>query len=255
MRSAPQFDAFAASYDEQLNQALSATGEDKDYFANGRVRWLKNRLKRLSEQPQSILDYGCGLGDTCVLLQQAFEAQSVVGLDVSGVSVEVARTRHRSSVCNFVTPAEYLAQGTVDLAYCNGVFHHIPVAMRGSALQYIFRCLRPGGWFAFWENNPWNPGTRHIMSRCAFDADSITITSREARKLLAGAGFQVVCIDFCFLFPRALKLLRSLERSLAGFPLGAQYEVLCRRPMKHNHPAARRNSQVAPPSEEIEPLA
>lgn len=232
MKAEPQFDAFANSYDEELNQALAATGEDKDYFASGRVRWLQGRLKRLSEQPQSILDYGCGIGDTCVLLQQAFGATSVVGLDVSAGSIEVARARHQSTACEFMTLADYRPKDTVDLVYCNGVFHHIPVATRASALQYVFRCLKPGGWFAFWENNPLNPGTRHVMAQCAFDKDAITIMPSSAKKLLGDAGFEVVSTDFCFFFPRALRRFRFLEGSLARFPLGAQYEVLCRKPAK-----------------------
>jgi len=113
MSAAPQFDSFADSYDEVLNQALAATGEDKDYFANGRVRWLQHRLKKLSRQPQSILDYGCGIGDTCVLLRQAFDAQSAVGLDVSAGSIDVARTRHHSSGCGFMTIARHAVSGTV----------------------------------------------------------------------------------------------------------------------------------------------
>lgn len=201
MKAAPQFDAFADSYDAALNRALAATGEGKDHFANGRVQWLKHHMNISLKNPYSILDYGCGIGDTCVLLQQVFDAQSVVGLDVSSNSIEVARKRHASSACRFTTVAEYAAQGNVDLAYSNGVFHHIPVAMRAAALQYIFRCLRPGGWFAFWENNPWNPGTRYVMAQCAFDADAITINPREARKLLRAAGFQIVRNDFCFFFP------------------------------------------------------
>jgi trans-aconitate methyltransferase len=232
MKAAPQFDAFADSYDAELNRALSATGEDKDHFANSRVRWLQHRMSNTLEHQHSILDYGCGTGDTCVLLQQTFDAKSVVGLDVSSSSIEVARKRHASSVCQFTTVAEYTAQGTVDLAYSNGVFHHIPVATRAAALQYILRCLRPGGWFAFWENNPWNPGTRYVMAQCAFDADAITITPREARKLLTDAGFQIVRNDFCFFFPRALRWLCFLEPGMAGLPLGAQYLVLCRRPVE-----------------------
>jgi SAM-dependent methyltransferase len=131
-----------------------------------------------------------------------------------------------------MTLADYAPKGTVDLVYCNGVFHHIPLAMRGSALQYVFRCLRPGGWFAFWENNPWNPGTRHVMAQCAFDKDAITITPSSAKKVLRDAGFEVVSTDFCFFFPRTLRLFRFLEGSMARFPLGAQYEVLCRKPAK-----------------------
>ena len=39
--------------------------------------------------------------------------------------------------------------------------------------------LRPGGLFAFWENNPWNPGTRLVMSRIPFDRDAITLSALE----------------------------------------------------------------------------
>jgi SAM-dependent methyltransferase len=230
MKAAPQFDSFADSYDAELNHALAATGEDKGHFAKGRVLWLKHRMNELSQHPRSILDYGCGIGDTCGHLQAAFEAESVVGLDVSSSSIEMARRRHGVGSDDFTTVAEYAAHGSVDLVYCNGVFHHIPVAMRASALRYIFRCLRPGGWFGFWENNFWNPGTRFVMANCSFDADAITITAREARRLLRDAGFEVVRTDFCFIFPRALRWLRFLEPGMAGLPLGAQYLVLCRRP-------------------------
>jgi hypothetical protein len=30
-----------------------------------------------------------------------------------------------------------------------------------AAVDYVYRSLRPGGLFAFWENNPWNPA--HAM--------------------------------------------------------------------------------------------
>ncbi len=82
--------------------------------------------------------------------------------------------------------------------------------------------------FAFWENNPWNPGTRYIMSRVSFDANAITITPPEARRLLRAAGFAIVRTDTLFWFPRALRMLRPLEPLLSALPLGGQYLVLCR---------------------------
>jgi len=45
----------------------------------------------------------------------------------------------------------------MDLAYCNGVFHHIAPDARPEALAMIRDALKPGGLFAFWENNAWNP--------------------------------------------------------------------------------------------------
>jgi hypothetical protein len=89
--------------------------------------------------------------------------------------------------------------------------------------------LRPGGIFAFWENNPLNPGTRYVMSRCDFDGDAIPIRSGDARRLLVENGFQIIAVQFLFLFPRFLRVLRGLETYVASLPFGAQYQVLCRK--------------------------
>jgi len=113
--------------------------------------------------------------------------------------------------------------------YCHGVLHHIPPPQRAHAVQYILRCLQPRGFFALWENNPWNPGARHVMSHCAFDRDAVTLTSGEARDLLRTGGFEVLYTDFLFIFPRVLRLLRSLEPWLSRFPIGTQYMVLARK--------------------------
>ena len=92
-----------------------------------------------------------------------------MGLDVSVRSLERAR-RERSSHANcFLTSAQYTPDGSVDLAYSNGVFHRIPVAERSSAINYLDRSPRRRGCFALWENNPWNPGTRYGMHRCCFE--------------------------------------------------------------------------------------
>ena len=118
----------------------------------------------------------------------------------------------------------------IDLAYSSGVFHHIPDAKRSSACDFVYRALRHGGLFAFWENNPWNPGTRYVMSRCEFDKDAITLAPQDARSLLRAAGFETIGTDFLFIFPRALSALRRLEPLLSRLPFGGQYQILCRKP-------------------------
>ena len=120
--------------------------------------------------------------------------------------------------------------GSFDLAFCNGVFHHVPPADRPAALAWVRSRLRPGGLFALWENNSWNPGTRLVMSRCAFDRDAVTLSPPAARRLVRGGGLEVVETTHLFLFPRPLRLLRPLEPLVAAVPIGAQYQVLARRP-------------------------
>jgi hypothetical protein len=110
------------------------------------------------------------------------------------------------------------------------VFHHIPLDQRPAAVDHVFRSLRPGGLFAFWENNPLNVGTRIVMSRCSFDRDAITLRSGQAKRLLRAGGFEVLRTDFLFIFPRALRFMRWVEPHVSRLPIGAQYMVLCRRP-------------------------
>ena len=95
--------------------------------------------------------------------------------------------------------------------FCNGVFHHIPPEQRGNVVQGIAAMLRPGGLFALWENNPWNPGTRYVMSKIPFDRDAITLTARETRDMVGHGGLEVLRTDYCFIFPRMLKLFRFIE--------------------------------------------
>ena len=227
---APEFDAYAARYDEALAAGLSVTGEDKDYYARGRMRWLSDRLRALGvAAPGTVLDFGCGLGGSTPLFLGVLGAKQVVGVDVSEGLLDRARTAFANEPrARFHAIAAYEAPGSADLAFVNGVFHHIPPADRADALRYVRRTLRPGGLFAFWENNPWNPGTRYIMNRVSFDEHAITITPPEARGLLRAAGFEVVETDFLFIFPRVLRWLRPLERLVARLPLGGQYLVLCR---------------------------
>src|SRR4051812_19980524 len=43
------FDAYAAEYDAALEQGISISGEGKEYFARGRILWLKKVLGALGE--------------------------------------------------------------------------------------------------------------------------------------------------------------------------------------------------------------
>ena len=230
MSGPPEFDQFADNYDETLNQALAASGESKEFFARGRVEWLAQCLKERRFPVRSVLDYGCGTGDTTALLRNTFKCESAVGLDVSERSLERAARDHGSAQCRFLTFPNYTPDGTVDVVYCNGVFHHIPVGERFPAVQFIIRCLRPGGIFALWENNPWNLGTRYVMFRCDFDKDAVKITPPAAARLLRKGGFEVLRTDFNFFFPRFLRALRPMEPALTRIPLGAQYQVLACKP-------------------------
>jgi trans-aconitate methyltransferase len=226
----PQFDAFADDYDAALEKGLGVSGESKDYFARGRLMHLARVLSGRGVAPQAIMDYGCGTGSSTPFLRECFPSASLVGTDISAKSLETARNLHGGERTRFVLMNEYIPDQSLDLVFSNGVFHHIPPAERPRCLRYILDCLKPGGHFALFENNPWNPGTRLVMRRIPFDRDAVTISPPAARRMLAVAGFAVVRTDSLFYFPRMFKWLRPVESLLRRVPLGAQYVLLAQKP-------------------------
>jgi SAM-dependent methyltransferase len=222
------FDRYAADYDATLNRGLRISGESKEYFASGRLRHLRARFDSLNFAPEHVLDFGCGTGTATPLFFDLLQVRSVRGLDPSADSLDIARNRWAGHEATFATSAEGW-EGRCDLAFCNGVFHHIPPGERAAALAVVRNTLKPGGLFAFWENNPWNPLTRLAMRLVPFDADAVLLWPHGARRLLRENGFEVLGTDYVFFFPRFLTPLRRLEPRLAWLPLGGQYLILCRR--------------------------
>jgi SAM-dependent methyltransferase len=225
-----RFDRFHAEYDVALSRGLSVSGEGKAYFARGRVEFLARCLREDGVRPSAVLDFGCGTGSAAPLFLDLLGAERVLGVDVSERSLEVARREHGSERVRFVTLQDFRPDGSFPLAFCNGVFHHVRPEERGGVVDLLRRSLAPGGRFALWDNNPWNPGARYVMWRIPFDRDAVMLSSREAARILARGGLEVLRTDYLFVFPRFLKALRGLEAALARAPLGAQYQVLARRP-------------------------
>jgi SAM-dependent methyltransferase len=243
-----EFDSFAQSYEQGLAKSLAITGEGREFYAQKRIDWTAECLARLNLPARRILDYGCGDGANVPVLAARFQAEQVLGVDVSSESIAVARRAHASRALNFLCTSEWVPDGTVDLAFTNGVFHHIAPSQRHECLAAIRRSLRAGGVFAFWENNPWNPGTHYVMSQCAFDQNAIKISPREAREILLRAGFKILRTDSLFYFPRQLRFLRAAESWLRGLPFGGQYMVLCQSPT-----ASRLPSESSPTPSRLPP--
>ncbi len=220
----------AAEYDAMLHRGLSLSGEGKDYFQRGRLQDLRQSLPPGFE-PQRVMDFGCGLGDTTVMLAAAFPGAKVTGVDTAPGAIAHARQLHGGELLTFATVEELAPNGSFDLCYVNGVFHHIDPAQRQEAARWVLQSLKPGGYFALFENNPLNPGTRWVMSRIEFDRDAIPLRAKETRTLLHQSGFvDLAPPRYLFIYPRFLAWLRFSEPWLARLPLGGQYWILGRRP-------------------------
>ncbi len=89
------FDAYAAEYDAAVARGVALSGDSREYFAAGRVAFLVRELHRLGEldRVRTILDYGCGRGETAFLLARSFPCVEVLAVDASREMVRQACRR------------------------------------------------------------------------------------------------------------------------------------------------------------------
>lgn len=224
-----EFDRFAHNYEALFKPWLKIAGASREFFARERLRWLSTLLTDSQITPKRVMDFGCGTGMSLLLLTEVLGAEQVIGLDTSEDSLAVAAGSVANRSVQLATPREFVPRGDIDLIFCNGVFHHIPVAERPEVMEYIYQCLRPGGVFALWENNPWNPVQLLAMKLAKLDRNAVPVSSPETHRLMSFPPFQVIRTDYLFFFPGWLGWARPLEKWMRNIPLGAQYQVLARK--------------------------
>ena len=91
-----EFDRYANDYKAMLDKSLAPLGGFNDYYLHRKVELVEKSVQKA--RIRSVLDFGCGLGGTTLMLQKAFANARVVGVDTSERSVEQASrqsSRHR----------------------------------------------------------------------------------------------------------------------------------------------------------------
>jgi SAM-dependent methyltransferase len=225
---ASEFDQYAKSYKEIIDRDAAITGEDFEFFIRLRVGILSDELRKAhASEPESILDFGCGIGATEQVLSRRFPSATIDGIDESPVSIDAARALGVPRTHFHVAAGDTLpfADASFDLIYSNGTFHHIDHAKHPRILSELRRVLRPNGHIFIFENNPLNPLIVRAMRRSPIDQGTKTLFPWYLRRLVAGAPLEARPPRYYVFYPKPLKRLRWTERYLRRVPIGAQYYV------------------------------
>lgn len=225
-----EFDKFALEYHAAHAANISASGETPEFFAEYKVVDTARMLRAAHVAPDSILDFGCGVGNSIPYLRRHFPQARIVGADVSSKSLELAQMRFRDQArfSSIRQSCIDLADASCDLIFSACVFHHIPHEEHDLWLRELRRVARPGAMLVIFEHNPWNPLTVRAVNTCAFDANARLITPFALKGALRRAGWTSTRHEFRIFFPRSLAPLRRFEASMRWLPLGAQHSVSAR---------------------------
>lgn len=223
----PEFDHLADEYEALLKQAITLSGDEPDYFAEYKIADLAQHLQSQLTTPQSVLDFGSGIGNSIPFFRKYFSGARLSNADVSLKSIEVAKARFPGSEQYLqISDCIPLPDSSQDLVFSACVFHHIPPAEHVFWLQEIKRVLKPGGFLALYEHNPVNPLTKWAVRNSPLDVNAILIAPSTLKKLVQDLDFGDSNVAYKVFFPKFLSSLRKYELHLEGLPFGAQYRLV-----------------------------
>jgi SAM-dependent methyltransferase len=195
-----EFDRFADEYDNQHRANVAVTGEGPEYFAEYKIRKLRQAVDRNN-------------------------------IGVSERSLALSKQRYPDSTNYLLIENDRVpsAADAFDVVFSACVFHHIAHEEHAMWLRELHRITKPGGLIAIFEHNPLNPLTVHAVNTCPFDVNAKLLFASNLAQRLAEAGWASPRIRYNLFFPRRLALLRPIEDKLGWLPLGAQYVALARK--------------------------
>jgi len=220
------FDEHATEYEKTMERDLGFFIEETGYLAEYKVKIVKH-----TKEPGrilNILEYGCGIGMNINYFTKHFPNSNIYGCDISQKSLDVANERNHGKVnFFFINEKNNLKyKNFFDMIFVSCVFHHIHPTNREYSMKNIFNLMKEGGQFYYFEHNPYNPITRHIVNTCDWDADAILLRPNESLKLISKAGFRLEGKNkYTLFYPSFLRFLRFTEKFLFFLPLGGQYYI------------------------------
>lgn len=176
---------------------LQAAGDVSATFPTVLQRLLP-RLEGVSERlggaGARLLDVGVGVAALAIELARAWPVLSVVGIDVWGPSLELARRNvSGAGLTGRITLREQGVQDlpdvrAFDLAWVPSAF--IPAAVLPAGLTCVRQALRPGGWVLFASaDGGCDPLTAALTHLRTVEWGGAPFSAGEAEGLLRAAGF------------------------------------------------------------------
>jgi SAM-dependent methyltransferase len=175
---------------------LQGGGELTAGFANvlpQLLPMLDGLAQRLGTPGAAFLDVGTGVARLAIAMARKWPALNVVGLDVSGPALALARRNVAQADCEGrielrEQPAQELPdESAFDLAWIPAPF--VPEYALGCLVERVHRALKPGGWMLFATARPGEDLRGAAMRFRVALFGGKPMTQDEAETLIADKGF------------------------------------------------------------------
>ena len=140
--------------------------DSKQYlkFEKERTQPSRDLIHRLDCTPRTILDVGCGPGNSTSALRQRFPGATILGIDNSEDMIAKAQSNHPGLLFRFQeVDSSFQIDGKFDLIFSNACIHWIP--NHAELIPNMLNALNPGGTLAIQIPKPWNMPMYQILGR------------------------------------------------------------------------------------------
>jgi SAM-dependent methyltransferase len=121
------------------------------FFTNKPDENLVNYFDKELLNPGKVLELGCGPGRNAIYFAEKGCLVDAVDLSQESIQWATERAKEKNVHVNFIYNNIFdlqIEEGTYDIVYDSGCFHHIAPHRRMNYINLVKKALKPGGYFA-----------------------------------------------------------------------------------------------------------
>ena len=209
---------------------LGLSDMDFKYFIRYKLDIVK---KKVSKNPKSFLDFGCGIGESSLYISKIFPNTKITGIDTCAFAIEACKKLNikNSNFYNVDITQEEVLDKKYDVILLLCVLHHIPQKSRAKILKILLNSLNKNGKIFIFEHNPYNPISLLIFNKSEIDKGCFMVSPRKLKLMIRNLNEKNIKIyptRYTLFLPRFkfLKKIFFLEKYLEKVPIGGQYYTI-----------------------------